>query len=261
MPQIQQPTYAPEPTSSYQTPQRMPGSFEAPLSPYAGGSYGYTPSPYATSSPYATPPQSYGSNQDRFLAMVNSGQYQNPQAAIDAFNALNLNADASGLSSFYGSSPAYYSGNNTIGLPGSYLVQGPSGMWGAVQRGPEGPSASSLMPDFTSTMGMPDFSNFLTTLANSVLQNVPQNPAAPAAAPSPAPAPAPAVPSIINNPAFWSSLMQLMSPQSGYTNAPMPYFGGAPYGGYGYQDPNQLNRNAQLQNLLSQVLASQGGAQ
>ncbi len=95
-----------------------------------------SPTPTPTTAPTSTQ-----SNQDRFLAMVNDPMYAgNPQAAIDAFNKLGLSADSSQLSSNYGSSPAYYSNNNTIGLPGAYLTF-ENGQWVPTQRSPENPTA------------------------------------------------------------------------------------------------------------------------
>lgn len=82
-------------------------------------------------------------NDQTFLDMLNSGQYSSPQAAIDAFNAMGLNADSTGLSSHYGSSPAYYSDGNAIGLPDAVLSQGADGKWTATARGNSGSSSSS----------------------------------------------------------------------------------------------------------------------
>ena len=78
-----------------------------------------------------------GTNQDKFLAMLNdpANKGKSPQDIINQFNAMGLNADGSGLSSNYGSSPAYYSDGNAIGLPGAVLNQDPStGQWTATAR-------------------------------------------------------------------------------------------------------------------------------
>lgn len=101
--------------------------------------------PSVPTTPSATPAPATD-NQSRFLAMLNSGQYANPQAAIDAFNALGLSADGTGLSSQYGSSPAYYSNGNTIGLPGAYLTQQSDGTWAATPRSASPASAPTLAP-------------------------------------------------------------------------------------------------------------------
>lgn len=87
---------------------------------------------------------SSGSNEDRFMSLLNDPQYKdNPQAAIDAFNGLGLKADSTGLSSNYGSSPAFYQqGLGQIGLPGAYLVKQQDGSWQRVTRSPEGPKAN-----------------------------------------------------------------------------------------------------------------------
>lgn len=80
-----------------------------------------------------------GSNVDRFKSLLNDPKYKdNPQGAIDAFNSLGLDADSSGLSSHYGSSPAFYNnGLGQIGLPGSYLVKQSDGSWQETQRSPQ----------------------------------------------------------------------------------------------------------------------------
>jgi hypothetical protein len=82
-----------------------------------------------------TASQSQQNNQDQFYRLLTDPKYKgNPQGAIDAFNALKLGKDSTGLSSNYGSSPEYYGDNNTIGLPGGYYTQGNDGSWNFTQR-------------------------------------------------------------------------------------------------------------------------------
>lgn len=66
-------------------------------------------------------PQSY------LLRLLNSGQFSNPQDAIDIYNAQNIPGN------HYGTSPAYYPENDTIGLPTYYLIHS-GGEWTPVQR-------------------------------------------------------------------------------------------------------------------------------
>lgn len=76
---------------------------------------------------------------DWLLNALNSGQYSNPQ---DAINAMNGQSTAG-----YNGYAAYYPGNGTIGIPpggqagqyGGYFTKGPNGQWGYVaHNGPEG---------------------------------------------------------------------------------------------------------------------------
>jgi hypothetical protein len=65
---------------------------------------------------------------DYLLRLLNSGRFQNPHEAIDVYNAQNIPGN------HYGTSPAYYPANNTIGLPTYYLIN-VDGQWQTVQRG------------------------------------------------------------------------------------------------------------------------------
>lgn len=92
----------------------------------------------------ASSQQGSGSNVDKFMSMLNDPQYKgNAQAATDAFNKLGLDADHTGLSSKYGSSPAVYDGGNTIGLPDRYMTKNSDGSWSTTMRGPNSGGGSS----------------------------------------------------------------------------------------------------------------------
>lgn len=91
----------------------------------------------------ATPGSGSGSNVDRFTSMLTDPKYKgNAQAVVDDFNKLGLDADGTGLSSKYGSSPAVYDGGNTIGLPDRYMTKNSDGTWSTTMRGSGGGGAS-----------------------------------------------------------------------------------------------------------------------
>lgn len=91
--------------------------------------------------------QSGESNVDYLNRLLTSGQYATPQDAINQFNNQHLSADSSGLSSNYGSSPAYYSTNGgEIGLPDRYLVKQADGSWQTIMRSPSSSAAPAVQP-------------------------------------------------------------------------------------------------------------------
>jgi len=103
-------------------------------------------------------------NVEYFTRLLNSGQYQTPQAAIDAFNGQNLKADKTGLSSFYGSSPAFYNnGLGQIGLPDRYFVKQSDGTWQQTMRPPQQAHAP-VSGNFLAGVGMPT-GGMLSTMA------------------------------------------------------------------------------------------------
>lgn len=97
--------------------------------------------------------QSGESNVDYLNRLLTSGQYSTPQDAINQFNSQGLSADSSGLSSNYGSSPAYYSTNGgEIGLPDRYLVKQADGSWQTVMRSPSSSAKPAVQPIQAATL-------------------------------------------------------------------------------------------------------------
>jgi hypothetical protein len=64
---------------------------------------------------------------DYLLRLLRSGQFSNPQEAIDVYNAQNIPGNR------YGTSPAYYPEQDAIGLPTYYLVR-VNGDWQTIYR-------------------------------------------------------------------------------------------------------------------------------